>query len=105
MERKPSFSSSYELYQRIQALPGGPQWQHTPIKFPDAPEEELTLFWRNPVECLRWLEGNPAFIGHTTYTPVEAFTDASLTNRLYTEVHTGRLWAELQNKASINFCA
>jgi hypothetical protein len=96
--RKPSFSSAYELASRMESLPGGPPWQAQKLDFQDAPAEDLVLYWRDPVESLRWLEGNPAFCGHVSFTPVEAFTDSHMTNRLYSEAHTGRLWAELQHK-------
>jgi hypothetical protein len=98
--RQPSFKSSSDLARRIEALPGGPQWKTQRLDFPDAPDEELILYWRDPVECLQWLEENPAFQGQTSYVPVKAYTDNEKTNRLYSEMHTGNLWAEHQANVS-----
>lgn len=77
-------------------LPGGPQWRAIDIHMPEAPNESLLLLYRDPVECLKFLEGNPAYQGHVSFVPVEEFDDAEMTSRLYSEVHTGRMMAELQ---------
>jgi hypothetical protein len=39
--------------------------------------EELELFHRNPIECVRELLGNPAFRDHIHYAPEHIYEDVS----------------------------
>lgn len=44
--------------------------------------EQLELWRRDPVECVRELMGNPAFRDVMSYVPERAYTDASGENRI-----------------------
>ncbi|KZV89152.1 hypothetical protein EXIGLDRAFT_618514, partial [Exidia glandulosa HHB12029] len=95
-QHTPSFNTADELYNRIESLPGGPSWKAVEITLPEAPNEPQTLYYRDPVECLQFLAGNPALRGHMTFEAYETFTDAGMKEQVYSEIMTGRICAELQ---------
>ena len=81
------------MYQRIDTfLPKGPIWRCEVITLPEAPNEPQYLFYRDPIECLKFLAANPTFDGHLTYGPVKFFTDKKCTERVYGEINTGDSW-------------
>lgn len=95
--QQPSYNSADELYQRIDKLPGGPKWRCTLITLDEAPNEgPFPVYYRDPVECLAYLQANPAFRGNMNYVPVEQYTDTAMTNRVYSEPHTAKWMHEVQ---------
>jgi len=67
----------------------------------DAIVEEVELWRRNPVDCVRELIGNPAFKDGMKYTPEKHYEDEELNNRVYDEMATGDWWWEVQASAHI----
>ena len=63
--------------------------------------EEVELWRRDPVECVRELIGNPAFKEGMKYAPEQHYEDEELRNRVYSETATGDWWWEVQASASI----
>ena len=81
------------MWERIDKwLPAGPQWFGKEVTLPEAPNETQFLFYRDPVECLRFLAQNPSFDQHQSYSPVKYFTDRACNERVYSEMHTGDAW-------------
>jgi hypothetical protein len=64
-------------------IQGGPKWESQVIVLPEALKEEQVVFYRDIVECLRYLEENPAFEGFQHHQPVKWFSDAELKERIY----------------------
>ncbi|KAF8152285.1 hypothetical protein B0H34DRAFT_111607, partial [Crassisporium funariophilum] len=60
-------------------------------------EEELELWMRDPVECVRELMGNPAFKNFMAYAPEHIFTDEAGTKRVFDEMWTADWWWNTQN--------
>lgn len=58
--------------------------------------EELELWRRDPVECVRDLIGNPAFKESMAYEPEHVYTDAMGGTRVYDEMWTGDWWWKMQ---------
>ncbi len=58
--------------------------------------EELELWHRDPVECVKELMGNPAFRDLLVYAPEQAFRDEEGTNRIFDEMWTGDWWWDMQ---------
>lgn len=58
--------------------------------------EELELFYRDPIECIHVLLGNPAFISSMKFAPERVYVDNSQTERIYNEMWTGDWWWEMQ---------
>jgi len=94
----PSFKTSADLINRIENLPDLPRWQATFITLPEAPNDPQLLFYRNPVECLAWLEANPDFSHGKDYVPYEEYLDSERLDRCYSEMASGLAWNEMQHE-------
>lgn len=58
--------------------------------------EELELWRRDPVECVKDLISNPAFRDHMSYVPEEVYSDSEGNTRVYDEMWTGEWWWKTQ---------
>jgi hypothetical protein len=82
----------------------GPEWSCDVIKiagdtFDDEGElltEDVELWRRNPLDCVRELIGNPAFKDVMEYAPEMVFKDSSGQNRIFDEMSSGDWWWEVQ---------
>jgi hypothetical protein len=107
---KMSFTSKYSLMKAIDQLPRGTEWQLKRIsvegnKLTNEQQyetEDLELWMRDPVECIRELMGNPEFDHMVSYAPERVFSDAEGKTRRYDEMWTGDWWWEMQVSASVN---
>ncbi|KAG1799690.1 uncharacterized protein HD556DRAFT_1430484 [Suillus plorans] len=99
---KTSFTSKYLLMKAIDKLPRGTEWQLKRIQVKgnsgQAEGEDLELWLRNPVDCIRELMANPEFDGKVSYSPERVFADAEGTVRQYDEMWTGEWWWETQRR-------
>jgi Plavaka transposase len=103
---KMSYKSNRHLLNKIDNLPThGPPWICDIVNSPgDRPDEdgtqmdaeELELWRRDPVECVRELIGNPAFADSMEYAPERIYTDKAKTNRVINETWTADWWWETQ---------
>jgi hypothetical protein len=100
---KPSFSSNYTLQKKTDSLPTGPDWKVEVFKVKEDPgeanresAEELELWYRDPIACIRDLLGNPSFRDHIAYMPQRVFTSSGGSARIYDEMWTGDWWWETQ---------
>ena len=59
-------------------------------------EEDLELWRRDPVECVKELIGNPAFKEFMSYVPERVYVDNKGQERIYDEMWTGDWWWETQ---------
>ncbi|KAF8950928.1 hypothetical protein BDZ97DRAFT_1636640, partial [Flammula alnicola] len=90
----PAFHNSRALLKRIDRLPTGPSWTCTPLRITgdkvDKQKKPLTedveLWHRNPVECIKELMENPAFEKNQCYEPRRVFRKGDYTNREYNEM-------------------
>ena len=78
--------------------------------------EQLQLYYRNALLCIRALYGDPAFAHNLAFAPEKHYTDCERKCRVYNEVYTGDWWwaVQVRNRntnvilmliALINFCA
>ena len=89
---------------KIDALPLGPEFSCETVTIPGdlvdesgAPlTEEVDLWLRDPLECIRDLLANPAFRDHLVYRPAEAYTSMQRQCRVFSEMWTGKWWYKLQ---------
>ncbi|KAF8287390.1 hypothetical protein DL93DRAFT_2038892, partial [Clavulina sp. PMI_390] len=57
-----SFSTARQMYERIgRYMEAGPEWHVVDVPVPEFPSLVLPLFYRNPVDCAKYLYENPAF--------------------------------------------
>jgi len=102
-----SFHNQRALLKKIDTLPTGPEWECVTFEVDgtdangDPTVEEVDLWRRDPVECVKELLANPAFKNKCHYKPKRVFTDKSKTNRAYNEMWTGDWWWELQVRSSL----
>lgn len=106
---QPSFRNKREFYKKIDALPRGPEWKceikeligdrldekKKPIT------EDVEIWHRDPVECIKELIGNPAFRETLRYAPERVYEDEKGESRQYNEMWTCDWWWDLQVSTTI----
>ncbi len=58
--------------------------------------EHLELWYRDPVECVAELMGNPVFAKDMAYAPERKFEDKQAVNQVFDEMSTGTWWWDVQ---------
>ena len=103
-QKGPSFHNSRALLQRIDALPRGPEWICSTFRITgdelnkngDRRTEDIELWHRDPVECIKELISNSAFRDKLAYTPLRMYEDEQRMNRIYNEMWTCDWWWNTQ---------
>ena len=99
-----SFHNSHSYLKKVDQLLTGPEW-HCEIvqalrdklgKDRKPMVENLELWFRDPVKCVKELLSNPAFKDYISYTPEHVYSDKEGTERIYDEMWTGDWWWETQ---------
>ncbi|KAH7921465.1 hypothetical protein BV22DRAFT_1107182 [Leucogyrophana mollusca] len=92
---RPTFKSKDQLLTWLDILPKGPQWRSTTFQIDGYPTKHpITLIWRDALEVVRDLFGNPVFAQGMSYDPHIVFDGLE---REFGEWMTGdRAWA-IQN--------
>ncbi|KAF8875514.1 hypothetical protein BD779DRAFT_1613422 [Infundibulicybe gibba] len=101
-----SFQNNRAFLKKVDALPAGPQWECEIITAPgdqvgedgEIVGEEMELWYRNPIECIQELVGNPAFSNSTSFVPERVYTSSDGDERIYDEMWTGDWWWNTQGK-------
>ncbi|KAI0060629.1 hypothetical protein BV25DRAFT_1789248, partial [Artomyces pyxidatus] len=88
-----SFKSAAEMNNLIDELPDRPGFKCEEIGIDG---ETYEVYFRDVMECVRELYGNPEFAQHMAYAPERHFADDEMKNRLYGEMHTGDWWWQVQ---------
>ena len=96
--------NKHAFFKKIDSLPKGPEWTCEVFEITgdrkdengNAIVDEVELWRRDPVECVRELIGNPVFEGGMRYVPEKHYEDEDLNNRVYDEMATGDWWWEVQ---------
>ena len=80
---------------RAALLPATVPWKQVEIKVRGAiTKEPLMLYYREAIECVKYLWANPLFSGHMDFIPRREYTGEEKTERLYNEMMTGdRAWS------------
>ena len=105
-----SFTNKENLLKKIDSLPQGAPWSCHSVtvtgdkKTADGVDmsEELELWFRNPVECVRELIGNPVFRDHMVYAPEKLYEDESEDSQVWNEMNTGEWWWKTQVSSSFS---
>ncbi|KAI1781775.1 hypothetical protein LXA43DRAFT_977924 [Ganoderma leucocontextum] len=90
-----SFKNSRELDMIIDnnLSSGRPRFIRREIKVAG---EIFEVFYRDVIQCIRALYGDPEFAGILVFTPERHYADPDHTIRVYFDMHTGRWWWETQ---------
>ncbi|GLB43865.1 putative zn-finger domain-containing protein [Lyophyllum shimeji] len=100
-----SFHNNYTFLKKVDQLPTGPDWVCETVKAKgdrvgedgESLEEDLELWRRDPIDCIKELMGNPAFKEYLAYAPERVYTDKEGANRIFDEMWTGNWWWETQD--------
>ncbi|KAI0056853.1 hypothetical protein BV25DRAFT_1872634 [Artomyces pyxidatus] len=95
-----SYKDSRSLNQTIDSLPDCAHWQSSTFSIKDEAgvATEHVLHFRDPLESIKMLYSNPAFLEHMSYAPEEHFSDESMQHRIFSEMHTGNWWSRIQSR-------
>ncbi|KAJ7684249.1 hypothetical protein DFH06DRAFT_1072814 [Mycena polygramma] len=101
---QPSYHNTRSFFQKIDALPTGPEWTCEFFEVTGDEKDahgrfrtEQVEFWkRDPVECIKELMGNAAFRDKMRYAPIRVYRDEAGTRREFNEMWTGDWWWNLQ---------
>jgi len=78
-------------------LPGIPDWKFKKITLEGhATKEPMFLFYRDALDCVEYLFGNPIFANKLDFRPVRLYRNIERTIRIYTEWMTGNIAWEMQ---------
>ncbi|KAL1700331.1 hypothetical protein EV121DRAFT_214394, partial [Schizophyllum commune] len=92
-----SFKNTYHMHKTIDKLDKrAGEWHTERMRYPDTPDEEHVLYFREPLEAIRSLWGDPTLAQHLVYRPSQVFADATRADRVYSEMWTGKY--KQQNK-------
>jgi len=84
-----SFRSAKDLQDRAEMLPSGPRWMCKTVETEYPAKNEIHLYYRDPVECLKSLMRSPLLKDHLNFTPRRLFEDSEKQVRVYTEWLSG----------------
>lgn len=82
----------------IDTLPTGPKWNVQEITLKgELGEEDVEFYYRDALECVEELMGNPMFKEHMKYAPERHWKGGKRAkNRQYNECWTGDWWWKIQ---------
>lgn len=100
----PAFPSVDKLLETVDSLPGGVRWNlHEIVLTGDIMDDEgsprtehLELWWRDPLDCIRDLIGNPVFREVMRYAPERLYEDAERESQVINEMSSAAWWWKLQ---------
>ena len=78
------------------------KWKTKVLSFGDRPEEKHIVRFRDVIDGVRCLWGDPALSKHMVYVPKKVFLNSNRTNRVYSEMWTGSWWHVIQVRKHIN---
>jgi len=95
-----AYRSKDNLLRDVDSLPKGVDWQCELVELTgdirdldgNAMKEKLEFWFRNPLECIRELIGNPTFRDAMKYAPERHFADKDGARRVVSEMWTADWW-------------
>ncbi|KAF7366107.1 hypothetical protein MVEN_00487500 [Mycena venus] len=102
-----SYHNNYAYLKKVDQLPTGPGWKCEIVtaagnrldESDELMKEDLELWKRDPVECIKELMGNPAFHNYMAYIPERVYgkEDGRESSRIWDEMWTADWW-EMQKR-------
>ncbi|KAG6908908.1 hypothetical protein DXG01_002789 [Tephrocybe rancida] len=87
-----------DLRSRAEILPQGPQWKAKPWATTCPTKYPVTLFYKDPIECLQSLLHSPLVNDSLSFGPFRLFKTAEKLARVYTEWLSGDVAWEMQSQ-------
>jgi hypothetical protein len=91
-----SYHNIRGLHQVVDSIPGRAEWKTKILSFDDKPQHKHAIHFRDPLEAIRALLGNPAHAKDIVYKPKKIFSDSSKAKHIYNEMWTGKWWHAIQ---------
>lgn len=91
-----SFKTAKQLRLRAEMLPSGPRWKSQPIRTSVPTKRAVTLFYRDPLECVQALLSHPLLEPHISFVPRKVWSTAARLVRVYDDWLSGNHAWELQ---------
>ncbi|KAF7359613.1 hypothetical protein MVEN_00685100 [Mycena venus] len=99
-----AYTTKAQLLEAIDDLPGGVGWKLEKVVLKgdlqddngNAMTETLELWYRDPVDCIRQLMGNPVFRDVMRYAPERVYEDEDRKSEVINEMWTAAWWWKLQ---------
>ncbi|KAF7364493.1 hypothetical protein MVEN_00317700 [Mycena venus] len=109
-----SFHNNRSFLSKVDQLPTGPDWTCKMVTAAgnrldennELMSEELELWMRNPVECIKELMSNPAFKDYMAYAPERVYSrkEGGEDSRIFDEMWTAEWWWKLQKLLPAGVC-
>ncbi|KAH7903141.1 hypothetical protein BJ138DRAFT_968054, partial [Hygrophoropsis aurantiaca] len=96
-----SYSNARSMHSVIDTIPARAKWKSKYLSFPDTPGSKHLVQYRDPIEAICSLLGNPAHAQDIDYVPRKVFTNSNKEERIYHEMWTGKWWYTLQQHLPI----
>ncbi|KAF5321441.1 hypothetical protein D9619_000085 [Psilocybe cf. subviscida] len=93
-----SFRSASGLHNLIESLPKTPSWRAKPWPTAVPTKSPITLYYRDPLECLQALLHSPLVKDHIQFKPFQLFQSAAGAMRVYTEWLSGETAWRMQDE-------
>jgi len=94
-----SFHNVHSMHKKIDSMPDrAGKWRTTSLSFRDEKNEmeSFTIWHRDPVEAIKGLWKDPNHSPQMTFALSKIYTDASKSDRIYSEMWTGQWWHALR---------
>ncbi|KII89509.1 hypothetical protein PLICRDRAFT_29724 [Plicaturopsis crispa FD-325 SS-3] len=93
-----SYDNIRGLHKIVDSIPERAEWKSKYISFRDTPNEKHLVQYRNVIQAIESLIGNPAHAKDIVYVPQSVFTDQGKEDRVYTEMWTAKWWHAVQTR-------
>lgn len=91
-----SFHNAAGLHKHVDSMPSEAPWSTRDIVFSDQPNNHYTVQYRDVIDGVKALLGDPSLADKLVYRPKRVFTDKSKKSRIYSEMWTGVWWSTVQ---------
>ncbi|KAJ3765991.1 hypothetical protein FB446DRAFT_614419, partial [Lentinula raphanica] len=94
-----SYDNARSMLNKVDKIPDrAGHWFEKRLSFKDRPQEEFTVRYRDPIEAIKALWGDPSLTGHMVYKPAKIFrkSNCAETERIFSEMWTGSFWNVVQ---------
>jgi hypothetical protein len=103
-QTQPSFENKNDFLAKIDALPQGYDWRLDTLKLEGdlcddegaRQSENVELWYRDPIDCIRELISNPAFRESLRYAPEKMFAEEEGNEEVFNEMWTAEWWWKVQ---------
>ncbi|KAJ3748191.1 hypothetical protein EV360DRAFT_89847, partial [Lentinula raphanica] len=96
-----TFNNARSMLQKVDAIPEKcGNWFTKQLAFKDRPNETFTLHYRDPIEAIKALWGDPSLTNEFVYKPAKLFRSSTLTEeeRIFSEMWTSSFWHSVQGQ-------